>query len=178
MKSNDEPLYWRVELEDATQPVTISGTLVDAIKGQPGATFGCHLSYCSQRNKDAFPHPCLMAAFTKGYAYVVTEIREGQPSKAVRYAHSYGALVELNDRDASKKLVKAKPEMAERPFILRVPSATKVLGHTRAVKPDSKPKEAKKERKDDTKRVIVPRGAFKRAMDAGLANSGLAVAVK
>ncbi len=158
-----EPLYWTVIVHEATSVVELNGSLADAILGTPGSTIGCHLSNCAKRNSAAFSHPCKLAAFTKSSCLIVTKIKNGTPVEAVRYAHSYGHLVELNDKDRGKAYIRAHPELAERVFRLRPPAKDRGLStwkHTR--------------RGDGAiRRTMIPRGALKRAMDAGLVSRGL-----
>ena len=156
-------LYWTVKVRLAKKPVTIDGTLLDAIRGTPGSTIGCHLSNCAHRNTDAFEHPCYFAAFTKTTCLVVEKITRGQPSHAVKYRHGYGDLVEINDKKVNNRFIRRHPELAERQFVLRPPRKMRPLGrdHTSTYAAPYH------------KRALVPRGALKRAIDAGLVSPGL-----
>jgi hypothetical protein len=100
-------------------------------------------------------------------AFVITRIAHGQPSECVRYDHSYADLVELNDTDFTKSYIKKHPQWAERSFTLRKPRHTRVYikdiseDHTRNAEPVER-------------RLLVPRGAFRRAVAAGLVPEALA----
>jgi hypothetical protein len=159
-------LYWTVRLKRATKPVTIDGSVVDAIRGYPGTTVGCHLSNCARakRNQNAFPHPCLLAAFTKSTALIVTKITKGKPSEAVKYQHSYGAFVDLNDRDVNKTFIKEHPELAEGPFTLRPAREARWFQPKPHTNPGGTPVNP---------RAVVPRGALQRAVTAGLVTAGM-----
>jgi hypothetical protein len=151
-------LYWRVRVSDAKKAVTVDGTLQDAMDGKPGTTIGCHLSLCAMHNQKKFPHPVLLASFTKSAALLVDKIAGGKPIHAVRYQHRYGQLVDLNDTDASKTYVRRHPGLAERTFTLGVPHTGK------------RPRNggANKKATHGEHRSVVPHGALARAKKAGL----------
>ncbi len=113
-----DSLYWTLKVKNATRPVTLNGTVEDAMKGGAGVSIGCHLSNTASNNKDKFPHPALYISFTKSVALVVTKITNGVPSHCVRYRHNYGNYVDLNDSDPTKAIVKAHPELFNRQFTL------------------------------------------------------------
>lgn len=144
--------------------MVINGSVIDALKGARGTVIGCHLSQCAMRNADHFPHPCKFAAFTRSTALIVTKIRAGKPVEAVLYNHGYGRLVDLNDTEISKKYVHDHPELAARKFTLRPPQ--KMRAHI--------PGNPQKHRNGDgTNRAVVPKGALRRAVQAGLVSPGL-----
>lgn len=169
--TNNTKLFWKVKINNATKDVVLNGSLLDAIKGKPGQTIGCHLSNCALRNQSAFPHPVHMAAFTRSSALVVDKITDGRPSHAVRYRHQYAALVDLNDTDHGKSYLKKHPEVAEREFILRKPVAHKSAPVGSGGKNDTR-------RSHSTGGHRVPRGALRRAQAAGLITADLAKAIK
>src|SRR4051812_47105024 len=103
--ASGDALFWTVRVTDAKEPVTLNGSVLDALNGQRGSVIGCHLSNCAMRNANQFPHPCKFAAFTKATALVVTKIAGGKPTEAIRYRHAYGRLVDLNDTNLSKKYI-------------------------------------------------------------------------
>jgi hypothetical protein len=113
-------LYWTLKVKNATKPVILNGTVADAMAGGAGTSIGCHLSNTARANKDAFSHPALYISFTKSVALVVTNIVNGKPSHCIRYRHSYGKYVDLNDADPTKAVVKAHPELFNRRFTLGV----------------------------------------------------------
>ncbi|MET0706209.1 MAG: hypothetical protein ABWY82_05080 [Tardiphaga sp.] len=115
-----ERLYWTMKVRNATKPVTLNGTVEDAMKGKPGLSIGCHLSHTAYANRSAFGHPALYISFTKTVALVVTKINKGAPTECVRYRHHYGKYVDLNDMDPGKTAVKEHPELFNRPFTLGV----------------------------------------------------------
>jgi hypothetical protein len=113
-----ERLYWTLKVRNATKTVNLNGTVLDAMKGEPGVSIGCHLSETGKANKDKFGHPALYISFTKSIALVVTKIRNGKPAECVRYRHNYARYVDLNDCDPAKRVVKQHPEMFNRQFTL------------------------------------------------------------
>jgi hypothetical protein len=161
--SSGEALFWTVRVTDARQPVTLSGSVLDALKGQRGSVIGCHLSNCAMRNANQFPHPCKFAAFTKATALVVTKIAGGKPTEAIRYRHAYGRLVDVNDTKLTKAYVTKHPELAERQFTLRQPqNGAAYVPHPQ-----------KHREGDGSKSAKIPRGALARAVKAGLVSPGL-----
>lgn len=165
--SEGEPLFWRVRVTDAKGPVQMPGTLVDALTGKAGATIGCHLSNCAKRNAEVFPHPVKFASFIKSTAYIVTKIKNGQATDAVRYRHSYSELVDLNDSDKNRRKVRDNPLLAERTFTLYPPQAARPHRHH-----GYRPPEAHEGTTGEL-RAVVPRGALARAQRAGLINAAL-----
>jgi hypothetical protein len=163
INADGEHLYWTVAVTDARRDVTINGTLADAMAGRPGTTIGCHLSKCTMRNAPAFPHAVKFASFTKTTALIVDRISKGTPVHAVRYGHSCGHLVDLNDKDASKGFVRAHPELVERTFVLRMPKKRRVAGSHGGTG----------EHAVGEKRSMVARGALRRAQEAGLITADL-----
>jgi hypothetical protein len=166
--SDGEELFWRVTVEDAKNVVKMPGSLIDALSGKAGATIGCHLSNCAQRNANVFPHAVKMASFTKSTALIITAIKNGQPAHAVRYRHEYSELVDLNDTDKNRRKVKANPKLAERTFTLYPPQVPRSArpGQSRPGGPSLVTGE---------KRAVVPRGALARAQRAGLINAAIPV---
>ncbi len=156
------PLWWMVKTTDAKHNVTINGTLMDALTGAPGQTIGCHLSNCVVRNQDVFPHPVYWAAFNKRTAQVIDKITNGSPSHAVRYQHTYGDLVDLNDTDRTRRTIQENPELVERKFTLLVPHKSKTKGGSRKHGHDTGQHSPR-----------VPRGALARAIKAGLVSATL-----
>ena len=156
-----DPIFWACPVSDAKEPITMDGTLADALAGKPGLTIGCHLSNCATRNAQSFPHPVIYAVFTKSKAYIIDRWNKsnGRPAHCVRYAHSLGRFVDLNDKDGKKKLIRKYPEIVERTFVLHPPrkrpsqSETSV-GHSKNITNERRP--------------VVPYGALRRAKEAGL----------
>lgn len=123
---------------------------------------GNALSFAGMDNARQFPHPVKLVAFTKSTALVVDKLKkDGSPSHAILYAHSYGRFVERNDDGTLKKLVKDDPEIMERPFTLRPPRKQPPSGRTAGQTP------ADKKGQSDHARAFVPRGALARAVKAG-----------
>jgi hypothetical protein len=155
-------LYWKVRVIDAAQEVKITGSLIDAVMGRKGVTVGCHLSNCAMRNAGAFPHKCMVASFTRTTALIVTEVRKGSPSKAIRYKHGYAKIVDLNDRNYTKIFAKQHPEYFEnQPFVLSPPRKTRAA--PKASIPGHAPIKA-----SGRNIYRIPRGALNRAQKAGL----------
>lgn len=167
--TNKTKLYWTVKVTDAKAPVRLDGSLMDALKGTPGQTIGCHLSNCVLSNQSVFPHPVHFAAFTRCTALVVDKIANGVPTHAVRYRHGYSDLVDLNDTDPKKKAIKQRPELAERSFSLTVPQVEKRVGRPAGSAP-AKP--------SGKQMPTMPRGALDRARRAGLVTADLAQALR
>jgi hypothetical protein len=86
-------------------------------------------------------------------------VKNGIPIHAVRYAHSYGHIIDKNDDKTLKKMVEEKPDIMERSFTLRVPKPTRV-GNTHNTIPTRSNKASP--------RTITHRGALARAIKAGL----------
>jgi len=163
-------LYWTVRVTDAKKNVVVEGKLMDALRGTPGQTIGCHLSHCAVRNSARFPHECILASFTKGTCAIVDKVANGAPSHCYRYLHSYAHLVELNDTDRERAKIMADPSLAERSFLLRAPVGAMRKGwRKRGNKPEGK--------HDGTRASVVPRGALARARKAGLVTADLANAL-
>lgn len=111
-------LYWTLKVKDATKPVMLDGTVEDAMSGKAGVSVGCHMSVTAMNNKKQFPHPVYFISFSKSAVKVIDKITKGQPSHCVRYRHYYGRYVDLNDKDPSKRVIKAHPELFNRQFTL------------------------------------------------------------
>lgn len=152
-------MYWPVKYTDATADVKINGNIAHALSSFAGSTIGCTMSNCAIENAKAFPHPALLVVFTKSTCLVVDKVdRQGQPCHVVRYGHCYGRIIEANDKGIIKKIVKDDPTFMEREFILTPPRVQRPTGPHANHATHSK----------RTNRTYVPRGALKRAEDAGL----------
>ena len=81
----------------------------------------------------------------------------------MRYRHSYGRIVDLNDTDISKTYIAKHPELAERTFNLRPPPKRGVYV----------PHAQQHRQGTGEKTAVVPRGALARAVKAGLVSRGL-----
>lgn len=160
------PLWWKVKVTDARKSIKVNGSLADALQGKPGVTVGCHLSLCTQRNKSQFPHPVIIASFTRGVALIVDQVKNGQPFHAIRYYHKYAHIVDLNDNGKIKELVKEHPELAEREFLLQKPWKSTTHGAHGGGATTGK------------KRMRVPSGSLGRAVNAGLITKPVAEALK
>jgi len=175
MKDGGTPPSYRVRVRYAKRDVRINGTINQAIKGRPGVTIGCHLSYTTWENAEAFSHPILiLPAFTKSRCVIITKWLKDDPKAdalGIVYQHDYGDLVELNDKDFKKIYVKEHPEWVEREFVLHsLPEGS----HKRKDGKRSVPHGVD----DGSKRAYVPRGAMKRALDAGLIIPAIAELMK
>jgi hypothetical protein len=63
-------MWWTVQVSAATKTVTINGNVLHALKALAGVTVGCAFSRMAadEANRDCFPHPVYLAAFTKSTA--------------------------------------------------------------------------------------------------------------
>lgn len=164
--------YWLAKIIDAKKPVKINGTFEDAMAGAPGLTIGCHLSVCTMRNKDAFPHPVLFAAYTQSRCDIISEFVERTKKRpydciAYRYTHPYGQWVTLNDEDEQKEWIQKNPEKAERPFTLGI-----VYPKSRQIVENTEP--AEDSGTSGFRKSFVPRGALRRALAAKLISKPVA----
>lgn len=164
--------YWIAKIIDAKVPVTINGNFEDAMQGVPGVTIGCHLSVCTMRNKKAFPHEVLFAAYTQSRCDIISEFVERTNRRpydciAYRYKHPYGQWVKLNDEDEQKEWIKKNSEKAERPFTLGV-----VHPKSRQIVESTEP--AEDSGTSGFRKSFVPRGATRRALAAGLISKPIA----
>lgn len=172
---NEMSMYWVAKVTDAKRPVVTNGNVLHALKGCKGVTVGCGLSNVAQdaANANAFPHPVLLASFTKSKAIIVTEFvpadkrrRRGFDCYAVRYSHSYRNVVNKNDEGTLKAMVKADPSIMERSFTLRPPrkGGYSSPGHSKHTKVAVRSKNT----------AVVHRGALARAVKAGLVDKPVA----
>lgn len=161
-----EPAYWdNVIIKKSKKTVYLKGSMLDALLGMPGIPANCTLSECSKRQREAFPHKIIYPSFTGSRAVFIDEWRNGKAYSAVEYTHKLGDLVNLNDVDKEKKFIKDHPELIERELVLYKTEVESPRVHTGksgasgAKYPLGHPK---------SQRVMVPRGALKRAEKAGL----------
>jgi len=158
-------VFFTVKVKDATRSVSINGTIDHVLGSYRGVTLGCHLSNVAWANASAFPHRCLMAPFfTKTVCYVVDKIRGGVPISAVRYNHSYGELVDMNDTGENLARVRRDPNWAEREFILRPPQKF-IPNRPRSFSSGDQPTNPA-----TRMAAVMSNGALRRALRAGLVN--------
>ena len=160
-------LYWVLKVKNATKPVKLNGTVLDAMKGKPGLSIGCHLSETATSNKARFPHPVVYVSFTKTVALVVTKIKNGAPTDCVRYRHNYSAYVDLNDKDPTKVTVGAHPQLFNRQFTL---SPYKTSNQPPHWKPEYGRTETGKRNG-----LGMMKGELRRLRDAGLVRANLSM---
>lgn len=171
------PILQRVYVIHAKTKVTINGTLADALLGTPGETVGCHLSECcmNKNNKSVWVEhpPPILAAFTRSTAYMLIQLykqkRAGIDGVAVKYRHNYSDIVDLNDTDPAKTIVRRNPKLAERSFTLYPPNPRKLD------QPKNRPSG---KTFTGRRRALVPAGALRRAETAGLLNPGVVKLLK
>ena len=162
----------RVPVSNAKRDVLINGDVCHALAGQPGVTIGCAMSNVAADNADGFPHPVILAAFTKSIAYIVDKVnKDGMPSHAVRYHHSYGRIVDKNDAATLKKMALEQPELMNRSFTLRVPPAYRDASTLTHNTPPTGSGRA-------SSRAKVQRGAVARAIRAGILTEAVARQMK
>jgi len=124
-------------------------------------------------NADAFPHPCLLAAYSQSRTDIVSKLGpDGLPSECVRYQHHYGEYVELNDIDKHKEFIRANPHLAERPFTLGA-----ILTKKRQIKQRVKGQKKMPVATGGFRKSFIPKGALKRAVDAGIISRAVAKAM-
>jgi hypothetical protein len=156
-------------VQDAEKEVWMQGHALHVINGEPGLSFACALAKCSKdkENREKFPDGCRLASFLKSTAFIVTHKKiQGLPV-AIRYHHSYGALVDLNDERVAQEKARKDPEFFERSYRLRVP-----------LKAVHKPgRHITKNHNGPSHRAVLPRGALARAMRAGLIDPRIAESV-
>jgi hypothetical protein len=160
-----ERLYWVLKVTNATKPVKLNGSVLDAMKGKPGLSIGCHLSQTAKTNKDCFPHPVVYVSFTRTVALVVTEIKNGAPTKCVRYRHNYSFYVDLNDKDPTKTLVQNHPHLFNRQFTLSPYKETKQPAHWKP--------EYGRQQTGKRNNLGMMYGEMRRLYDAGLVRANL-----
>jgi hypothetical protein len=167
-EGHERDLWWTVEVRDATKAVKINGKLIHAIEGQAGTTVGCSMSNTAVDldNVGEFPHSVYLAAFTRSRAFVVDKIKNGAPSSAVKYRHSYGDIIDLNDGKALERIAKKDPSIIEREFVLMVPKKRT---------PKSLLPGPGLTKTGITTKAFVPRGALRRAQKAGLISQGVRI---
>jgi hypothetical protein len=144
----------------AIKAVEIPWDIEAYLRGHSGVTIGCGMSNICYLHRDLFPHDALAIAFVKTRAYVITEVLEDGTFMAVQYAHKCNHFVELNDKARSKKFVQDHPEIFKEPIQLYPPPS-----HTGTTGTGPR----KKQDHDFVPgRPFMPRGAYKRLLDAGL----------
>lgn len=158
--TRERKMYWTVSVTDAKRTVIVNGTVSSAINAHPGVTVGCALSDTVRENADKFGHAAYLASASKTVILVVDRLHtDGSPMHAVRYAHSYGKIIDCNDDGTLKKMVKKDPSVMDREFILRPPrQRPSVTGTHDRGNPKARTRSL---------HSVVPRGALLRAVRAG-----------
>jgi len=162
-------LFWKVKCKNATKDVTIKGKQLHALNGKAGFTIGCHISNCAmdEENKKAFdPHRVLIASVSKSRLVIVTDI-EGDSAHGVLYEHDYGKFVDMNDNKKDNKYIQAHPDFFERDFRFKAP---------RRRTKDTRGTHEKKA--GPARKAVVPLGALRRAVKAGLVSQPVAEALE
>lgn len=168
---NERSGWWDVEVSPAKKPVSVNGSVLNALKAFQGVTVGCALSNVALSCKDAFGHDVFLVSVTKSMLLAVDKLnRQGQPCHAIQYAHSYHHITDRNDNGTLKKMVKDDPTIIERSFNLRVPRDPR--------KPEGKSAHSTANLgKTDRTRAFVHRGALQRAVKAGLIGDHVAAQI-
>jgi hypothetical protein len=121
-EGRETSMYWTVSVTDAKKTVVINGTTMAAMRAHRGVTVGCAFSMVAMDNEEQFGHPVYLVSVTKSTLLVVDRLhKDGSPAHAVRYGHSYGPIVAMNDSGKLKKIIKERPEIMERSFSLKPP---------------------------------------------------------
>lgn len=156
---HETSMWWKVYVTDAKKPVIIDGKAADALRACAGKTVGCAMSLAGMDNEAAFGHPAYLVSVTKSTMLVVDRLsKDGSPAHAVRYGHSYGAIVDGNDDGSLKRAVAKNPEIMERPFHLRPPRKRPTGSHGAAIR---------KHGSTTTRSFTHQHGALARAVKAG-----------
>jgi hypothetical protein len=155
---------------DATEPLTIKGTLGDAIQGKPGQPMACHLAtaLCSKRNAKAFPGGVspLFVVVLPSTLHVVTSRSSDGVCNVLRYHHSHGRFVNLNDSIQGREWAhKNHPEWFTRDFTFQPPRQPIPR---KAVKKQQKPRAPGRK-----KQKFYSTGTMGRAVRAGLVSARL-----
>jgi hypothetical protein len=88
---HETEMYWTIEVSDAQSNVVINGNVLHALRAHRGMTIGCGLSRMAidETNAAAFPHPALLASFTKATAIIMDKLKkDGSPAHGILYDHS------------------------------------------------------------------------------------------
>ena len=159
----DEPgsIVMKAVYTDAKEVVRITGEQKHALMADRGDPAYCAMANVIKGNGIKFPHPVLIPFVTKSSVYIVIGRRKDGVYKAVRYGHSFGSSVDLNDVGYLRK----HPELMEREFTLRPPRDRRGLVRSG---------DRSRIRKGDPRRPHAPWGTYKRAVKAGLITSGVA----
>jgi hypothetical protein len=159
-EGRETTMYWTVSVTDAKKTVAINGTTMAALRAHRGVTIGCALSLAAMDDVEQFGHEVYLISVTKSTLLAVDRLhKDGSPAHAVRYGHTYGAIVDMNDTGKLKKLVKERPEVMERSFSLRPPRKRPTGPHNVPINPA---------RGDTPKRTYTHhQGALNRAVKAG-----------
>lgn len=121
-EGHETSMWWTVSVTDAKTKVIINGTTVAALRGHPGVTVGCAMSFVGMENADQFGHPVYLVSVNPSTLLVVDKLaKDGLPKHAIRYGHNFRKIVDLNDTGELKELIKAHPAIMERPFQLLPP---------------------------------------------------------
>lgn len=163
--------YWTVAVTLAKKPIRINGSLLHALRGQPGKTIGCALSNMAidEANRSAIGHPVYLAAVTKSTVLLVDRLKkDGSPAHAVQYRHHLGHIADRNDTGTLKKMVTEKPSLIEKPFTLWPARESRPTGTHNEPLPSSGNDSLVK------RKPFVPKGALARAVKAGRIGANVA----
>lgn len=146
-----------VPMRSAKTTVKMTRTERDVIAGKPGIAVACANFECVMRlGETIFPHPVYFAEFTKTRCYIVTALdKDGQPKRCICYSHDDGEWIERFDRPGGK-LALIRSGASEREVTLHPPPNQDLYRPGRA-----------RGKNDGTRSKAMPRGANKRAIDAG-----------
>jgi hypothetical protein len=90
-------------------PVTILMTTTSLTKNKRGFPFECVLAHgvedFAKEHPDAFPHKVMYVYVTKSSIYIVDRFKDGQPSHAMRYQHSFAKMVGTFDRMTKERFI-------------------------------------------------------------------------
>lgn len=104
--------YWKVPFADGAKviPVNILMTKPSLTRTRRGVPFECVLATgiedFAKRNPERFPHEVKFAYVTRSAVYLVDKFKDGQPSHAVRYMHSFTRLTQSFDRMTEEAFAK------------------------------------------------------------------------
>jgi hypothetical protein len=160
--------YWKVSFSDGLKqiPVDIMMTEMSIVKDRRGIPFECVIAHGVEKfakdHPDHFPHEVLHVYVTRTAVYIVDRYKDGQPSHAVRYMHSFSRWTHTFDKMTKAQFIAKYDGVG---FRLNLNPGRVHRGGEATTGGNSN---GARSRSDGSRSLIVCRGALKRAQDAGL----------